>query len=210
MRKVSTPAQIANSRFSGEGIVKKIRNAQAGFSLIEVVIAMGILAIGILGVAPMILFNVKANASGKNYGIANYLAQQRLEQIRSWPLWEDYDANSPGITTANTALFGAETNIKVGEHYEGFNRTTEMVRNGYTGSYGCGGNPFIFATSGGTYSEGNIPGGGSLNTGTTAGEYCGSGSNYRGEDFKVIRVKVTWADLFGNHEINRYMYIAKF
>jgi len=210
MRNEMMPAQITNSRSSGEGVVKKIRYAQAGFSLIEVVIAMAILAIGILGVAPMILFNVKANASGKNYGIANYLAQQRLEQIRSWPLWEDYNTNSPGITTNNTALFAAETNIKVGEHYEGFGRTTELVRNGYTGSYGCSGSPFVFATSGGTYSEGNIPGGGSLNTGTSAGEYCGSGSNYRGEDFKVIRVRVTWDDLFGHHEINRYMYIAKF
>ncbi len=198
----------------------KKRKVQAGFSLVEIVVAMAILVIGILGVAPMILFNVKANAAGKNYSLASYLAQQRFEQIRSWPLYEDYSATSRGITVNNTLLFGVENNLKVGEHYVAFKRTTEVMRNGYGTPYDCNhGGGFIFSSSppSAGYNEGNISGGGSLNTGST-GEICPGGSSYRGEDFKIIRVTIEWDDPLviaadrsnAHHTIYRYMYLAKF
>ena len=198
--------------------MEKSRFSQAGFSLVEIVVAMAILAIGLIGVAPMLAFNVKANAAGKNYAIASYLAQQRLEQIRAWPLYEDYSVNNPGITSNNTSLFNVESGIKVGEHYTSFNRTTELLHNGYSTGYDCTSGGFIFDNSGGDYNEGNTGGGGSLNTGEV-GEKCASG-NYRGEDFKLIKVTISWIDplvgrrgtstLQATHTITRYMYIAKF
>jgi prepilin-type N-terminal cleavage/methylation domain-containing protein len=192
-----------------------LRVDRGGFSLVEILVAMAVLTIGILGVVPMLSFNIKANISGKNYGIANYLAQQKLEAIRSWPLYEDYDAGNGvfGITMANGPLFAPES-LKVGEHFQEFTRSTEVLRNGYdsmgSGTGDCNG--IKFETTG--VDEGLISGGGSMNTGDV-GENCGG--NFRGEDFKLIRVRVQWYDnSFGagpsqkQHEIVRHMYLAKF
>jgi len=186
---------------------------QAGFSLVEITVALGILIIGILGVVPMLTFNIKANTAARNYGYANLLAQQKFEQIRSWRMWEDhYDAagnvDNYGISSNNTALFGSEV-IKYGTYQSGdyqlaFTRTAELVRNGYD-TLDCDGIKF---ESGGTYDEGLTTGLGSLNTGDV-GEKCASG-NYRGEDFKVVRTTVAWKDRFGSHSVVRHMYLAQF
>lgn len=191
--------------------MEKFRNKSvAGFSLIEMVVAMAVLIIGILGVVPMLAFNVKANTAGRNYGLAAFLAQERLEQIRSWPLYEDV-GSTPGVTASNSALFGVETNIFVGEHSVAFNRTTEYVRNGY-GSAGWSHDydGIIFTSGSGTMNYNEASTGqttGVLNTGNV-GE--SSSGNYRGEDFKMIRVKIWWDDNFGHHEILRHMYLAQF
>jgi len=172
----------------------------AGFSIVEVLVALAILVIGILGVVPMLVFNVKANTAGKNYGFANYLAQEKLERIRSWPLYESYDTTK-GITVDNALLFGTDYVWNENKTRQ-FMRVVDLVRNGY-GPYDCDG--ILFDS--GTYSEGNISGGGSMNTGDV-GEKCSGG--YRGEDFKVIRARVMWDDNFGHHEIARHMYLAQF
>lgn len=186
---------------------------QSGFSLVEIAVAIAILIIGILGVIPMLSFNIKANTASRNYGYANLLAQQKFEQIRSWRMWEDhYDSSGNidnyGITTSNAALFGAEE-IKYGTFQSGkyqlkFTRTAELIRNGYD-NLDCNG---IIFESGGTYDEGLTTGLGSLNTGDV-GEKCASGG-YRGEDFKVVRTTVSWSDRFGSHSVVRHMYLAEF
>ncbi len=195
-------------------IIRSPVSKRGGFSLIEVVVAMAVLMIGILGVVPMLAFNIKANLSGKNYGIASYLAQEKLEQIRSWPLYEDYSTGNRGITSANATLFNTEV-LKLGEHYQDFTRTAEVLRNGYdsmgSGTSNCDGIKFISSE----VDEGSISGGGSMNTESSIGEYCSGG--YRGEDFKLIRVRVVWYDRSlgatstqKSHEIVRHMFIAKF
>lgn len=185
---------------------------RTGFSLVEILVAMAVMVIGILGVVPMLAFNIKANVSGKNYGTANYLAQQKLEQIRSWPLYEDYGTQR-GITQNNGLLFLSE-NLKVGEHHQTFTRTSEVVRNGhdYMGPGTNDGDGLKFVAA--EIDEGTIVGGGSMNTGNVGEK---SGSAYRGEDFKLIRVTVSWYDRsFGatsaerQHEIVRHMFLAAF
>jgi len=188
------------------------RTRRDGFSLVEILVAMAVLIIGILGVVPMLSFNVKANMSGKNYGLASYLAQEKLEQIRSWPLYEDYGTQR-GVTRRNGFLFGSES-LTVGEHHQAFTRVAEVLRNGYdvmgSGTANCDGIKFLSTE----VNEGNIAGGGSLNTGNV-GERCSGG--FRGEDFKLIRVTVSWYDRsFGatstarQHQIVRHMFLAKF
>jgi len=169
----------------------------AGFSLVEVVVAMTVFTIGVLGVVPMLAFNVKSNAAGKNFGIAVYLAQQRLEQIRSWPFWEDYDASAQryGITMNNTDLFGEEQ-VQVGEYYQFFKIKSVVLRNGDDMN--------ITFQSGGVYDEGRTEAGASSSLNTT------NSSTTIEEDIKLVRVKVEWTDLFGFHEIERHMYLAKF
>jgi Tfp pilus assembly protein PilV len=59
----------------------KKRN-QAGISLIEVTAAMVVLAIGILGLAPMMTVTMDANSFSRELSQADNLAQDRLEALR--------------------------------------------------------------------------------------------------------------------------------
>ncbi|NLH50148.1 MAG: prepilin-type N-terminal cleavage/methylation domain-containing protein [Myxococcales bacterium] len=201
-----------NARRAGFG-------SQTGYSLIEVIVAISILVIGILATVPMLAFNVKANTSGGKFGYANYLATRKLEQIRSWPIYAGNSglstADTTGIGIANTKLFpsGATEAILSDNGIETYYITTTILRNGYDTLFSGGGDcaPYLFKTSpttGKGYDESaGIASGTSLNTFTT-GEYCSSGT--RGEDFKIIRVRVQWNDNFGLHTIYRFQYIAGF
>jgi prepilin-type N-terminal cleavage/methylation domain-containing protein len=203
------------------------RKGDAGFSLVEIIVAIAVLSIGILAMIPMMAFKIRANTLGRTYGYAIYLAQERLEQIRSWPLYGNIDATRPGLTTDNTALFGTDTVIdNWGVTYT---RITSLVRNGYFASGTCGTDTIKF-TTGGTYDEGytsensNL---GTLNTGNVGVGCSASDSSYtpRGEEFKMVRVRVQWTDRMGpglpagespgitgrgTHEIERNMFVAGF
>ena len=61
---------------------KKIKNIK-GFSLIEVMAVMLILAIGILGIAPMIVVSQFGNNWGKDVLFVNAEVQKRMETLRN-------------------------------------------------------------------------------------------------------------------------------
>ncbi|TAK04408.1 MAG: prepilin-type N-terminal cleavage/methylation domain-containing protein [Candidatus Manganitrophaceae bacterium] len=56
---------------------------QRGFSLLEVVIAMSILSIGLLGVVGFFETGFKALRAGNRQGVAAQLAQSKMEELRS-------------------------------------------------------------------------------------------------------------------------------
>lgn len=56
---------------------------QRGFSLLEVVIAMSILSIGLLGVIGFFETGFKALRTGNRQGLAARLAQEKMEELRS-------------------------------------------------------------------------------------------------------------------------------
>ncbi len=58
----------------------------SGFTLIETVIALAILAVGILAVAASMLTAVKLSRTSRSSGQAMYLAQQQLETLQAMPL----------------------------------------------------------------------------------------------------------------------------
>jgi len=58
---------------------------QKGFTLIEIVIGLVILAVGLLGVAGMQITAVKGNYFSNNLTQANYMAMERLEFLRGLP-----------------------------------------------------------------------------------------------------------------------------
>jgi prepilin-type N-terminal cleavage/methylation domain-containing protein len=153
-------------------IRNKKYGARGGFSLIEVVIAIGIVAIGLTAALSMLGFSVRANVISKNRGAAIYLANQQLEKFKSWPAYttliddiDDTNFGTYGISDyqLNYSLWEGgedghgtdwfcpaggnyceERNLQVSWLTTNFHRRTWIVRNGYTGttSYLCNGIQF--------------------------------------------------------------------
>lgn len=177
------------------------RRRSRGFSLVEVIVAMFILTVGIAALIPALSFNIKSNQRAKSYGIANFLAEKHIEKILSWSPYEN-QSNAYGIESDNPELFGTFPNLTTPGANNVFNLTAEVFHNGYSGSTGCNG--IRFANSGGYFAVDE----GDLKTGAVNQDDCADGS-YRGEDFKIVRVTVSWDDRFGGHSIERQAYVTK-
>jgi hypothetical protein len=156
-----------------------------------------------------------------------------LERVRSWPNYENatIDGESRlGIVAGNSQLFGTFTNITSPEIREAshdtiFTVVSELYHNGYSFGDCQGGAVFVGGSdvggiTGSIFNEGTI-----IRTGTQtlasgdvneaiAQDCTGTGNSFRGEDFKVARVTVTWSDTMSashrTHSISRQAYIAKF
>ena len=63
---------MAKSRFSNE----------SGFSLLEVLIAMGVMTVGLVSLAQLFALSIRANHSSRTTTFAVMLAQQKMEQLR--------------------------------------------------------------------------------------------------------------------------------
>ena len=66
--------------------------AEHGFSLIEVLVAAAILAVGLLSLAQLLAMTVSANAAAGRRTYASVLAAQKLEDLRAEP-WSVLEAN---------------------------------------------------------------------------------------------------------------------
>jgi type IV pilus modification protein PilV len=71
--------------------IKKSR-ATAGFSIIEVMVALSILAIGLLGVAALIGSLISVGGQTRYASTANILASEKLDDLNKWPC-NDGDSN---------------------------------------------------------------------------------------------------------------------
>lgn len=89
---------------------------QSGFSLIEVLIAMAILAISLLAAATMQLGSIRNNASGNMVTQANMLAKAQMEVLK----------NTADVTTLAD---GAENNIDADGQPGGIYNRSWMVTN---------------------------------------------------------------------------------
>ena len=76
---------------------------QRGFTIVEVLIAMAIFAIGILGVAAMQLTSVKSNASAGNLTANTFVGEDRVETIMSVPYSDPTQLNAGTYTPAQDA-----------------------------------------------------------------------------------------------------------
>lgn len=184
--------------------------------------ALAILTIGIMGVIPMLALNLKANIASRYYGQALFLATQKIEQIKSWPYYDTVGVVF-GIDPGNTTLFKTNDPVFVVDYDMTFNITSTVMRNGYDASGGgwdmvnCPGTPgnnsVIFdLTAGGSdhlYSK-EYSGSAAVSLNTQFVEPCGTSGGYRGEDFKLVTVVVSWSDSMGTHSLTRQAYIARF
>jgi prepilin-type N-terminal cleavage/methylation domain-containing protein len=71
--------------------IERLR-AEHGFSLIEVLVAAAILAVGLLSLAQLLAMTVSANAAAGRTTYAAALAAQKLEDLRAEP-WSVLEAN---------------------------------------------------------------------------------------------------------------------
>jgi type IV pilus assembly protein PilV len=83
---------------------------RSGFTLIEVLIALTILAVGLLALATMQIVSIRGNAFSTEMTYATMLAQSRLEQIRNMA----YDSVTSGteIVPANETSKGIPYTIQ--------------------------------------------------------------------------------------------------
>jgi len=82
-------------------------SSSRGFSLVEVLVAMGILTAVSLGVAQLFAVSTRANLMAKGQTSTTVLAEQKMEQLRG--LTWGYDASGQGLpvsdTSTNLAVF---------------------------------------------------------------------------------------------------------
>lgn len=61
---------------------RRLRDSQAGFTIIETLVAMLIIAVSFLGLAGVHIVASKAQSLGNNQGLATFLADEQIEQMR--------------------------------------------------------------------------------------------------------------------------------
>jgi prepilin-type N-terminal cleavage/methylation domain-containing protein len=76
------------------------RRSARGFALPEVLVAMALLAFGLLAIAPLFGGSVKTNASSNQLGNANALAGEKLEELIGYPATDPRLAVSNGFNAA--------------------------------------------------------------------------------------------------------------
>jgi len=79
------------------------KQSQAGFTLVELLVAVVILAVGLLGLAQLQVTAIKTNSQSATKTAATSLAQQAIEQVMSW------DADDPRLDADGTGTFTSVT-----------------------------------------------------------------------------------------------------
>lgn len=75
----------------------------AGFTLVEVVIAISILAVGLLGVAAMQTYSIQVNSAAGRMSTRINWAQDKMEELKAMPFsdpWLEAAGNPPGVDSA--------------------------------------------------------------------------------------------------------------
>ena len=80
-------------------------STQKGFSLLEILIGLILLAIGILAIAGMQLTSIRGNSFSDNITQASILGQDRLEQLRTLSPFPDEGNYNDGSITVRGTVF---------------------------------------------------------------------------------------------------------
>jgi Tfp pilus assembly protein PilV len=89
--------------------------SQYGASLIEVLVALMLIAISLLAVAPMFVSSMRQDAAGADLGLVGASTNARMELLRTMP----FHALDPGGSlTANVAGYFDESNADVTVRWE--------------------------------------------------------------------------------------------
>ena len=87
-----------------EATMKQRQSAQAGFSMIEMLIAVVILAVGLLGLAELQITAIKTNAQSDSITVANGIAQKIVEEIAAKDADEAIFSTAVGIPVGGLSV----------------------------------------------------------------------------------------------------------
>ncbi len=73
----------AHSKKIGPAFFRRVLASRAGFTLIEVLVAVSIFAVGMLGLAAGAISIMRANKTAEFHTMATTLVQEKLEQLKS-------------------------------------------------------------------------------------------------------------------------------
>ncbi len=105
-----------------------------GFTLLEVMIAMVILAIGLLGLASLQIMAIKGNSFGQQMTVASTIAQNQLEQLRRTPAALANGNNT--FTDQNGVTYTRSWIVAANQPQTGMNTVTMTIS--WTGPTGQG------------------------------------------------------------------------
>ena len=94
-----------------------------GFTLIEVLVGLVILVVGLLAIAGMLLTSVKGNYFSNHLTQASYIAQDRLEYLKTLPI--THASLTPGTHTSQPEAGSVTSSGQV------FSRSYTVVVNGH-------------------------------------------------------------------------------
>jgi prepilin-type N-terminal cleavage/methylation domain-containing protein len=83
---------------------------ERGFTLMEVLVATSIAAIGFLGLAATHMASIRATVLGRNVGIATNVATESLEALRRQP-FDEIATSSPTTVTRGTTDFTSAATV---------------------------------------------------------------------------------------------------
>lgn len=106
-----------------------------GFSLIELLIAITILAVGLLAVAGLQTSAIKGNFHAITITEATSLAEDRIEAIRNMDYADINYANFPNVQNNINGIYNRETVIEDDNPLSGLKRVTVTVRWNANGSH---------------------------------------------------------------------------
>jgi prepilin-type N-terminal cleavage/methylation domain-containing protein len=64
------------------GVMSIMKKNSDGFTMVEVLVALFLLAIGVLAAAPMFVYAMQGNAVGADFGTSGAIAVERMEVLR--------------------------------------------------------------------------------------------------------------------------------
>ncbi|MCJ7663966.1 MAG: type IV pilus modification protein PilV [Desulfobacterales bacterium] len=114
--------------------MRRLRD-QRGFTLLEVMIALVILAVGLLGLASLQIMAIKGNSYGQQMTVASTLAQNQLEQLRRTA--GALTAGGDTVTDQNGITYARNWAVQVNQPQQGM--TIVVITISWTGPTGQGG-----------------------------------------------------------------------
>lgn len=102
------------------------RVASRGFTVLEVLVAMVVLAIGLVAMASLMAGMVSGTTGSKYMSLASTLASEKLEDLNRWPAADPHVAVSSG-TTAGSLTADVVQNVTVGTTTTSVNYFDEVL-----------------------------------------------------------------------------------
>ena len=98
-------------RETAPSVAQELRNSEDGIGLIEIVVAMLLLAILATALVPVLLSGLKQASSSATLATATQLANDELERARSWTRCSDLDPGNYSITDARAVELTLSTTV---------------------------------------------------------------------------------------------------